>query len=109
MVVSQFFLRGGKGLYMRVSYPDKERYRDTMTKKLRRTWRSLELRTKLLVALVALLCSAAFAGTLAMEDAYIPWGESGHFGTNDDIIGSNFPSWFGIAFKTGSGIWDTNT
>ena len=79
-----------------------------MTKKLRRTWRSLAFRAKLLVALVALLCSAAFAGTLAMENAFIPWGDSGHIGTNDDIIGSNFPSWFGAAFKTGSGVWDTN-
>ncbi len=79
-----------------------------MTKKLRRTWRSLELRAKLLVALVALLCGAAFAGSLAMEDAFIPWGDSEHIGTNDDIIDSNFPSWFGAAFKTGSGVWDTN-
>ena len=78
-----------------------------MTDQLRRTWRHLTFRAKLLLALLA-LCSAAITGALALDDAYIPWGDSQHLGTNDNIIDSNFPSWFGSAFKTGSGVWDTN-
>ncbi|MEI7881176.1 MAG: hypothetical protein WCI95_09905, partial [bacterium] len=78
-----------------------------MTTKLRYAWHDLKSRTKILLVSVV-LCSAAITGALALDDAYIPWGDSQHLGTNDNIIDSNFPSWFGSAFKTGSGVWDTN-
>ena len=78
-----------------------------MTEKIRREWRLLAFRAKLLMVLVV-LCCAALSGAIALEDAYIPWGDSRYLGTNDDIINSDFPSWFGSAFKTGAGVWDTN-
>ena len=78
-----------------------------MAEKIRSTWRHLAFRAKLWLGLVA-LCGMTITGALALDDAYVPWGDSRHLGTNDDIIDSNFPSWFGMAFKTGAGVWDTN-
>ena len=77
-----------------------------MTEKLRRTWRHLAFRTRLLLV-AALLCGVTVTVALALDDAYIPWGDSRHLGTNDDIVDTNFPAWFGAAFKTGDGVWDT--
>jgi len=78
-----------------------------MTEKIRRTWRHLAYRVKISLVIVVMF-SVALTVALALDDAYIPWGDSRHLGTNDDIIDSNFPSWFGMAFKTGAGVWDTN-
>ena len=79
-----------------------------MTEKLRRKWRHLAVRTKTFLALMVLFFSVAFTGALALDEAYIPWGDSRYLGTNDDIVDSNFPSWLGSAFKIGSGVWETN-
>ena len=78
-----------------------------MIQKLRHQWRFLTSRAKILLVSIV-LCSAAITGALALEDAYIPWGDSRYLGTNDDIITSNFPAWLGLAFKTGPGVWATN-
>ncbi|MEI6516415.1 MAG: hypothetical protein WCO77_10575, partial [bacterium] len=79
-----------------------------MTEKIRRTWRHLTVRAKIWLTGMALLGGTAFTAALALEDAYIPWGSYQHIGTNDDIVSSNYPLWFGSAFKTGAGEWDTN-
>lgn len=79
-----------------------------MRKKLHCRWRHLALRAKLWLVVVTLFINGAFTSVLALDDAYIPWGDSQHLGTNDTIVDTNFPIWLGAAFKLGAGVWDTN-